>query len=166
MSAEAVRGLAATYALLGDIPDAAREQLGVELAILAREGLAAQKAAAPKDTSALSGGLSMQLSLRKLSVQFGLLGLRKGRSNLFYGRIVNSGRAAQTVLVQRRRRVKGFLRTSRGRKRAEDISSTYTLKVKARAPIPFIDAPGVDFEQLAAGQLAEFWTHLLARAGG
>ncbi len=160
-----VQGLADTYALFGALPDAARDELGIELAILAREGLAAQKAAAPEDTGALSAGLSMQLQIDQLRVRFGLLGLTGSRSNLFYGRIVNFGRSAQTVLVQRRRRVNGSLRVYRGRKRLEDISVTYSLPVKARDAVPFIDAAGADFGDVAAGQLAEFWARTLARAG-
>ena len=79
---------------------------------------------------------------------------------------------AQTVLVQRRRRVladvgdgvqKRILRTSRGRKLAADIAKTYSLKVKARAPHPFIFIPNA--QEIATQRLADFWSQTLARAG-
>ena len=168
MSSDRVTGLAETYALFGTLDDAAREELGVELAIIAREGLQAQQAATPRLTSALASGLSLKLELDKLRARFGLLGLKSGRARLFYGRFVNFGRRAQTVLVERRRRVNGQLRLEPGRrrKRASDIVKRYSLRVKARAPVNFIDAPGRDFERLAAGQLAEFWSRTVDRAGG
>ena len=163
-----VDGVEAAGQMFDRLPDAAREQLGVELVILGREGLAAQKAmvaAQAYDTGRLEGGLSIQLLVDQLKVRIGLIGVKRGRASLFYGRIVNFGRKAQTVIVQRRRRVDGKLRVARGRKMAADIAATYRLKVKARPAIPFIDAPGKSFEADAAAQLAEYWSRVFARAG-
>ena len=166
MSGESIQGLAEFYAALGRLPDAARDELKVGLAIIAREGLAAQKAATPVGaTGELQAGLTLQMAMNELQVRFGLLGLKRGRSHLFYGLIIYTGRKAQTVLVQRRRRVNGRLRTLRRRKVREDIVATYPLKVTARAAIPFIDAPGADFADDAMGQVAEYWSRTLNRAG-
>jgi hypothetical protein len=181
--ADKVKGLAEAYSLFGRLPNAARDQLGVELAIIGREILAEQRQQVAKDTGALSAGLSLWLMLEQLRVRVGLIGLRgssrvspskraKGRNygNLFYGRFVEFGRRAQTVLVQRRRRVAtrtsnyGILRTSRGRKVTADIVSTYSLKVKARDPHPYIKVEGA--QDIAAGQLAEFWSRTFGRAEG
>lgn len=164
MSGGAAQGLAEAYAVLGAVPEAAKEELGVELAIIARDALSIQQAAAPSDTGALRAGLSLQLLIQRLTVRIGLIGLKGGRASLFYGRIVNFGRRAQTVLVQRRRRVNGQLRSSRRRKVAADIAATYPLKVRPRAAVDFIGAPGVAFERDALGRLAEYWSRVLARA--
>lgn len=160
------------------ISDAARDQLGVELAIIGRELRDRQRAAAPEDTGALRGGLSVWLMLEQLRVRVGVLGQRNRRSgkrsygDLFYGRIVEFGRKAQTVIVQRRRRVKvdigdgkqkAILRTSRRRKLAADIAATYSLKVKARAPHPFIFVEGA--QESATQRLVNFWDQTLSRVG-
>lgn len=177
-----VQGLAEAYSLLGAVPEAARAELGVELAILGREALAMQRAATPVDTGALRDGLSIQLSIERLKVRIGLIGLRGGRNrgralvrsggrafktnqgDLFYGVVVNFGRHAQNVVVERRRRVNGKLRLLNRRKLASDIAATYTMRVKARDPVDFINAPGPAFESDAVQQLAEFWSRVLARA--
>jgi hypothetical protein len=160
------------------ITQAAREQLGVELAIMGREFRDRQRTSAPEDTGALRAGLSVLLMLEQLRIRVGLIGLRNGSTrkrsfgDLFYGRIVEFGRKAQTVLVQRRRRVaadigggeqRRILRTSRRRKIAADIVVTYPMKVKARAPHPFVFVP--DAQKLATQRLASFWSNTLAQAG-
>lgn len=184
MASNRVDGLAETYSLLGRIPAAAREQIGVEMARIGYEILAAQKRDVAKDTGRVASALSLLLQLDELRMRVGLIGIRArsksalraaqkqrrapGESlhDVYYGRFIEYGRRAQTVLVQRRRRVDGRLRTqSRGsRKRVEDISATYALKVKARAPRPFIhvDRPEIRAEQ----RLASFWSEVLGKAGG
>lgn len=187
MSGTNVNGLAEQFAFFDNLPQAAREELGVELAIIGREGLAAQKAivaARAHDTGRLEAGLSVQLLVDQLKVRMGLIGVaatsksatrhaaKKGGGDprnygdLFYGRIVYFGRRAQTVMVERRRRVNGALRQQKGRrKRASDIVSRYAMRIEARAAIPFIDAPGPLFERDALGQLGEYWSRVLNRAG-
>jgi hypothetical protein len=184
MSSNRVDGLAETYSLFGNIPQAAREQIGVEMARIGYEILAAQRSDVAKATGALEAGLSVQLQLAELRVRVGLIGIKaRSRSalrsaqkqrrapgesygDLYYGRFVEYGRRGQTVLVQRRRRVAGQLRTqSRGsRKRAADIASTYSMKVPAMAPRPFVhvDRP----EIRAESRLASFWSTVVAAAGG
>lgn len=175
-----VDGLAETYSLLGNIPDAAREQLGVEMSIIAREVLAAQQRDVPSDTGALRGGLKIDGLLQELRLRIGLIGvtatskraLRRAQKagqgpgesfgSRYYGRFVEFGRRAQTVLVQRRRRVDGRLRSRSRRKLAEDVAATYSLKVKAMAPRPYVhkDRPEIRAEQ----RLAEFWAQVLPKA--
>lgn len=159
--AEAVEGLAAAAAGFDKMPDSVREQLGVEIAIIARDVLALQQVRAPKDTGALEGSLGVQLLLDQLRARVGLLGKR----NAFYGRILEFGRSSQAVLVQRRRRVGGVLRLSKRRKRLEDIVATYKLRVKARAPQPFVQVPEPDLDSIADRRLADFWQQALVGAG-
>jgi hypothetical protein len=158
-----VQGLAEAHSLFGAIPEAAREQLGAELAAIGSDVLAAQKGDVAKRTGQLEQGLQLKLFLEQLRVRVGLLDLKGGRSRLFYGRIVESGRRARTVLVERRRRVGGRLRTNRGRKVAGDVASTYSLRVQPKAPRPFVhvDRPGLRVEQ----RLADFWSRVTTAAG-
>jgi hypothetical protein len=159
-----VDGLAETHSLFDRLPQAAREQIAVEEARIGYDVLAAQKRDVAKRSGELESGLSLQLMIEKLRVRVGLLGLSGARRNLFYGRIVESGRRAQTVLVERRRRVAGKLRLGPGRrKRAEDIATTYSLKVRPLPPRPFVrvDRPEIHAEQ----RLASFWSEVLANVG-
>jgi hypothetical protein len=182
MRSNQVDGLAETYSMLGRLPEAAREQVGVEMALIGYEVLRAQKRDVDKHTGALAAGLSLQLELDELRVRVGLIGMKarsksalraarkSGRApgesfgDLYYGRFVEFGRKAQTVLVERRKRVDGKLRLGPGRrKRAEDIAKTYSLRIKARAPRPFVhvDRPEIRAEQ----RLANFWTEVLGKSG-
>ncbi|WP_242140867.1 hypothetical protein [Sphingomonas sp. TREG-RG-20F-R18-01] len=165
MPSERLQGLADTFALFGALPDAAREQIGVEMAMIGRDYLALQQVRVPKETGALESGLSLQLLLDSLRVRVGLTNLTGYRWDLFYGRIVEFGRKAQTVLVQRRKAANGRLRTARGRKRAEDIVASYTLNVKARAAAPFVMIDDADLDRIATQRLADFWSATLTKAG-
>lgn len=162
MASDRVQGLAESYALFGAIPDAAKEQLGVEIAIIARDVLALQRARAPKDTGALAGELVIQLQVDRLRARVGLIG-RQSKPK-FYGRVIEFGRKAQTVLVQRRRRVNGRLRTARGRKRSEDIAATYPLHVKPREPRPFVIVSDPELDRINTQRLADFWSTVIDKA--
>lgn len=176
MSRSAVRGLAEANTMFDRLPDDAREQLGVELAIIGRDILADQRALVPKDTRELEAHLSLQLLLDKLKVRVGLFiagrkyGGRKvvrGGRDAFYGRFVALGRTAQTVIVTRKaklQRLKGNNHKNGTARRGVYAGKPYALRVKAMAARDFIRVPGA--EQAAAGQLAEFWSRLLARRGG
>jgi hypothetical protein len=138
--------------------------------------LAAQHAAAPQATGALDAALSLQLVLDRLRVRVGLLlGGRdakrvNGRSfkaragGPWYGRIVEFGRRAQTVLVTRHLTVLA----KRGNNRNGDTRRTifagkpYSLRVKAMAPRPFVRLPLL--EEVATSVVADFWAKTLAKA--
>lgn len=177
MSFERVKGLAAANALFDRVPQAAREELGVELAIIARDVLAVQQLQVPKDTGALEAALSIRLLIDQLRVRIGLVGRRTGSSArgrrkagsslgaAYYGRFVALGIRAQTVLVQRRRRVGGALRTLHRRKRAEDIAATYRLRIKGQPARDFINI-GEAEDRIVANRLANFWSNTIDRAAG
>lgn len=194
---ERVTGLAEVYAMFGRLPQASREQLGVELAIISRDVLAAQRQDVAKRTGALASSLSMQLLIEDLRVKVGMIGVKarsksalrraaKARRSVgewlggnFYGRFVEFGRKAQTVLVTRGvdRTVRGKgssrkvvyatsstrLRTS-GPNKGTPVHSPYKMRVAAKAGRPFIwkDRPEID----VAGRLANFFGSAIERAGG
>lgn len=163
-----VQALADAYAMVDALPEAARDELGVELAIIGREVLAEQKRLVPKDTGRLEAGLGLQLVLDRLRVKIGLLNVRAGRSKLFYGRIVQFGRHAQTVMVTRhlaRLGVRG--NNKRGnRRRTLYAGKPYPMRVRAMAARPFVQRGEWDaIDAQARGQLAEFWSNVLKRSG-
>jgi hypothetical protein len=190
-----IQGLAETYSLLDQLPSAAHEELAVELALMARELSAAQHADVAKDTGELDAALTYQLLLSRLKIKVGLLsGGRAGytfngrqRKALaggpFYGRFVEGGRAAQTVLVTRRikkRKVRGNgrngttrrviyktpkrrLRRNSSPNRGSFVGDPYKIRVKAQAARPFVAQPLL--VEVAESHLSDFWANALARTG-
>lgn len=187
-----IEGLAETYSLLDQMPHAAQDELAVEMAILGREILAAQQADVAKDTGKLSAALSLQLLLERLKIRVGLIGQAartfNGRSykartgGPFYGRFVEFGRAAQTVLVTRRikqRRLignnrKGSTRQTifggaskrlrrRGPNRGTPIGSPYKMRVRGKEARPYVAQPLL--QEAASSVLADFWSNALKRLG-
>lgn len=169
-----IDGLAETYSMLGAIPEAARDQVAVEMAFIGYEVLAAQKRDVAKDTGELESALSLKLELDELRVRIGLLNVREASkfngqrlkatgNQAYHGRFVEHGRRAQTVLVTRRlkRKVTGNGRTSK--RRVIYDGKPYSMKVKAMAPRPFVhkDRPEIRAEQ----RLANFWAEVLGKAG-
>lgn len=195
-TAGAAQGLAEAYSLLDLIPSAAEQELATEMAAIGRELLAAQQADVAKDTGALEGALSLQVILKRLQVRVGLLrGAREGGSfngrvrraiqgGPFYGRFVEFGHRAQTVLVTRRikranRRLTGNNRKGQTRKtlfrgasdrmrrrgpnKGTPIGSPYKIRVKAMSARPFVAQPLL--AEVAASHLSDFWANALERLG-
>lgn len=165
-------GIAETIAFFEALPEAAREELADTLSALGGDAQKFMQGKAPKRTGRLRRGISWISIVQGLRVRIGLLGM-SGESP-YYGRFVNFGRRAQTVVVQRRRRVRrtysngasfNLLRLRRRRKIAEDIVATYTLHVRARAPVPFV-VFDTGFEARADSSFADFWGRVLTRSGG
>lgn len=187
MDMRSVRGLAEANARFDFLPEAAKEQMGVEVAIIARDVLGAQRRDVAKDTGLLRGALTIQAQIERLRARVGLLG-KNGRGagrrigNAFYGRFVEFGRRAQTVVVTRRsrRKIKGNGRSTarqisyptapsarlrrRGPNKGTPIGSPYKMSVKALTARPFVrvDRPEHNFEP----RLAAFWAGLVARGWG
>lgn len=168
--ASRVRGAGRFRRLLRSTPDAMRLQL---VSVLNSGGRALQstmRAKAPKRTGALATGITYRVLEKTLRLRVGLIGTPRGRARLFYGRIQDLGRRSQTVMVQRRRRVEvnvgggevaSILRTRGGRKRAEDIVSTYRMRVPAMAPKRFITGRYPDLRGAIGNALRGIWTRAL-----
>lgn len=187
-----VDGLAETYSLFDQLPQAAEDELAVEMAILGREILAAQHADVAKDTGALGAALSLQLLLDRLKIRVGLIGRDARKVNgrtykartggPFYGRFVEFGRSEQTVVVTRRikqRRLKGNNRQGntrrtqfggaserlrrRGPNRGTPIGSPYKMRVRGMGKRPFVAQPLL--HDAASSLLSDFWANALRRLG-
>lgn len=182
MTTELVQGLADTFATVERLPNAARFEFADMLGKLGRDVLAVQRARVARQTGQLAAGLDAQLEVEEyVRLRVGLLGkpgtsgsaLRRHQQGggeprnlgaIYYGRFVEFGVAEQTVLVHRRRRVNGQLRTYRGRKRVEDIVKVYAMNVKAQPARPFVNIPDSALDQLIAQRTADFWARALDRA--
>lgn len=181
MTGERVRGLAEANSLLGALPAAARHELADEIGRIGRDVLAAQQRDVARDSGELQAGLSLQLLTDELRVRVGLLNTRPGRSKLYYGRFVENGRRAQTVLVTRhlKRKVRGNGKTSarrmayeatghrlrkRGPNAGTPVGSAWKMRVRAMGARPYVykDRPEIDVAQ----RLADYWGRTIDRAGG
>lgn len=189
---EAIQGLNQAIATIEALPNAARWEFADMLGRLGRDILAIQRAHVARDTGALAAGLSSELHINEATIRLrvGLLGVEarsksaqrraakagggdpRNLGDIFYGRFVEFGRKAQTVAVERRRRVGGKLRYepgSRGRrKRIEDFvgpNGSYTMDVRAMAPRPFINPPDGSVDAVVDQRTTSFWERTLSRAG-
>jgi hypothetical protein len=191
MDMRAVRGLAEANARLDFLPSAAAEQMGVEVGRIASEVLTAQRRDVAFETGNLRGRLSIAMLIERLRARVGLIGERGGRRSNgrrsaagrnygkgFYGRFVEFGRRAQTVVVTRglKRKVRGKGATRRveydgasarlrrrGPNKGSAIGSPYKMRVSALAARPYVhrDRPEHRFER----RIANFWAELMARGG-
>jgi hypothetical protein len=169
---QAMKGMQTLLSLFDTLPKATEQEIKVDLPKIAADVLAAQKQEVPIHTGDLWRGLSIQVLNGGWKIRVGLVGSTsratgKTSYGLYYGRFVEFGRRGQTVRVQRRRRIAGRLRSSRGHKLAGDIVASYSMKVPAAAARPFVYSAAAEGAALTGAEnLADFWDNVLARAGG
>jgi hypothetical protein len=142
------RGIGRVRGLLRRMPDAVRGQI---TGVMERAGpriQAIMRARAPVRRGKLREGIVYRVYPKSLRLRLGLLGTPRGRAKLFYGRIQDLGRAAQTVNVVRNvaRKIRGNGQTSprriiystggerlrrRGPNKGTPIGSPYKMRVRA-----------------------------------
>ena len=95
-----IKGAASLRRLLRRLPDGANEGV-VNLLKRAGPVLADRmRARLPSRTGAVRGGIGYKVSEKQLSLKVGLL-TKAGRSNLFYGHILDVGNKAKVVVIKR-----------------------------------------------------------------
>ena len=157
-------GLPKVRRLMRQLPDAMKAELREVLERTGRNIAAVMRARAPRKTGALQGGLIYRV-MASMKLRVGLLGTKRGRAKLFYGRIQDLGRKGQTVTVHRRKvGVNNGL--SGGRKKAGDIASVYRLRVKPMAPKRFVTGRMPDLRSLLSKDLKAVWSRALTRIAG
>ena len=141
------------------LPTAATDEMAGVLAHYGRSLLRAMQADVPVKTGRLRAGLSMTFLRRTLRLRVGYRGKVVNR-RLFYARFIQFGRKAQTVTVNRRK-VAGSVLVNRRRV----AHAPYQLRVKARAPQPFVYSrrTGAIIGNLRAN-LKGYWDRVLAKA--
>lgn len=154
-----------TRSLLRRLPEASQTEI---IGAFERGGprlRAAMQAKAKRKTGTLAAGVKFRIYPKTLRMQVGLLGTKRGRAKLFYGFVLDKGRKAQVVTVQRRRIGVGKV-LSRGRKRAQDIVSTYRLRVKALAADRFVTGRYPDLRRVMGDEVRTLFDRALRRVAG
>lgn len=150
----ALKGARRVKRLLKRLPDDVRIEMAAVLTEHAPAITAYAKAAAPQRSGELAKAIKWKVSAKTLSLRVGLLTRAESR-RLFYARILEFGRKAQTVVAKRR--------TKSGR------TAAYRLRVKPinRARYDFLAGRAMTF---ATGTLrpalGTVWERALRRAGG
>lgn len=129
-----IKGIAAKQRALRALPAEAQAQFVKPLGDVGRKMAKAMQDKTPTKTGALKAGISYKVYATGLRLVVGLLGTAAGRSKLFYGRIQDLGRKAQTVVVQRARggwATKIAAGNARVHKKTGRLTDTYALKVRA-----------------------------------
>ncbi len=143
------------------MPDAVRKEMADVLVDGGRDIRRMMAARAPRRTGALQQGILCRVLPKTLKLRVGLIGTKRGRAKLFYGRILDLGRKAQVVSV-RRRKVAGSV-LSRGRKVA---GATYQMRVRAIAPMRFITGRYGDARSIIQKRLRGIFDRALKNLAG
>jgi hypothetical protein len=162
-----VQGDRAFRKLLARMPEAMRRSMVEMMDGIGSEMLAEMIAAAPSRTGALRAGLSKRVSPKTMRLRVGIIGRAVAR-RLFYGRIINFGRKAQTVTVSRKGAHLAIGGRSIGR-RARALSAgtkgVYRLRLSAIPANPFVTGVGRSLRRKIAGpRIDAFWGRALASA--
>lgn len=159
-----VRGATSISKLLKQLPDDIRHEMIVELNLSGREMAGIMQGRAPHRTGAIRRGISFKVLPQSLKLQVGLLGTKAGRSKLFYARIQDLGRRAQTVSV-RRFRAGGQRIYFRGKKFGPAVQ-TYQMNVRGRQGLHFVTGRMTDLRRILQANLKNIWTKALGRFRG
>jgi len=101
LMARRVQGAGRIKSILRGMPKAFRDEM---VDVFNRGGASLKylmQRRAPSRTGRLRQGIDFKVWPRSLTLKVGLLGTKSGRSDLFYGRIQDLGRKAQTVRARR-----------------------------------------------------------------
>lgn len=135
------------------MPEAVQREIIGLLDKWGRRIAARMKSRAPRRTGATIGALNYKVYPRTLKMQVGLLGSKKKRRELFYARIMDLGRKAQTK------------RVIRGRAAGGKVSS-YTLNVGPIRATRFVTGPLTDLMGGLRKELKDVYHRALARVAG
>jgi hypothetical protein len=145
-----------TRRLLKRMPDAVRDEV---MATLEREGRAIEaygKANAPSKTGRLRSALRFRVFPKTLRARFGIFG-RKLNRDLFFGRILEVGRKAQTTRPIQRRLPSG------------KMTKRYSIRVREipKSRYDFVWGRAADFARTRIREaLTGVWQRALRRAAG
>lgn len=143
-----VKGAASVRRVMRALPDAARDEL---LEVLESGSVEIQRlviAKTPTKSGALRKGVKRRVLKKTMRMQVGLLGTKRGRSKLFYGRIQDLGRKAQTVSV------------TRGRAKGK----AYLMRVRAMKGKKFVTGSYPDARKSITQRLRGIWDRVLRKA--
>ncbi|HEX7852321.1 MAG TPA: HK97 gp10 family phage protein [Sphingobium sp.] len=99
--ARRVKGGARIRQILRGMPSAFRQEMVDVLDKGGQDLVPQMQAKAPSRTGATREAIKYKVFPQSMKLNVGLIGLKKGRSNLFYARIQDLGRKAQVVTIRR-----------------------------------------------------------------
>lgn len=148
-----IRGSKGFRRILRQMPDAMRDELVDVLRKAepdARAVIAARVSGTTKRrTGKLIAGVKSKTFPRTLRMQAGFLGSKSARAKVFYARILDVGRKAQTVSAKRR-----------------GSGKTYPLRLGRIAPKRFVTGGFGDLRSIMSRQLRGVWERALRRISG
>lgn len=97
----ALKGAGRIRKMLRRLPDDVAIEINAVLASAGQQGLVYARSQTPAKTGALRNALAVKLYPKTMRMRLGLIGKRQQR-NFFYGHILDKGRKARAVRVQRR----------------------------------------------------------------
>lgn len=146
----AIRGSKSFRRLLRGLPDSMRFEMAD---VLTKTGPTAASlvegrvgAVTKRRTGRLQAGVKWKVYPRTLRLQVGYLGTKASRAKLFYARILDLGRKAQTVTVKNRKN-----------------TAPYQMKVRAIAPKKFVTSGIGDLRRVVNIRLNGVWDRALRR---
>ncbi|MEA3389387.1 MAG: HK97 gp10 family phage protein [Pseudomonadota bacterium] len=144
------------------MPESAKAEIRDVLDRGGRNIVAYMRGRAPRRTGALRAGITYRV-MAGLKLRAGLIGTKRGRSRLFYGRIQDLGRRGQEVTVRRRRGVANFGSRKDGSGR---LIGVYRLRVRSMRPKRFVTGRMPDLRNMLNADLKKVWSRILQRIGG
>ena len=175
MARQPLKGRGRFKRLMRQLPDAVRGEIVVELNVTGRQMRNAVLAQPPRRRGDLASGIRMKVLPASLRLQIGLIGNKREREGLFYGRIQDLGRKAQIVTVNRYKRGgrAADMATPRGVNgqnmvfKASKFTTTYQLKVRAMTGKRFITGQQPELRKtLRANLQGIFGRAIMTAAGG
>lgn len=159
----AVKGAAKVRRLMKRMPEAVQREMRVSLEAAGQLLGETIRARTPRRTGELSKGIRHKVFPTTLKMQVGLIGSKKIREGLFYGRILEFGRRAQTVRVTRGTTVSKSYSARNKRAAGATLAKPYLLRVKAIAPMRFVTGPLVDLRAVINREIKDIWQRSLAK---
>jgi hypothetical protein len=164
MARSRIKGVAKVKRIMRALPDAMRDQIADALEQSGKDLAAEMSGRTPSRTGALRAGIKWRVLRKTMRLRVGLIDAPKVRNKLFYGRILDLGRKAQTVTVNRR--IAGVAQPGGGKAVAGARVAKYTMRVRAIAPKRFVTGRYPDLRAKINDRLRGVWTRALSKIAG
>lgn len=147
-----IRGAARMRRFIRSMPEAIQTEIVGSLDRWGRDMAAVMQARTPRRTGALIGKIRHKVFPRSLRMQVGVIGSKKVRQRLFYGRILDLGRRGQVVRARRHRKDGGV--------------TVYALHVRAIRALHFVTGPMSDLRTGFNRHIRGIWERALRKVSG
>jgi hypothetical protein len=170
-----VRGVGTVRALLRKLPDAGKDEILVEMNLAGRDLAGAMRGRTPFRTGALQAAIGYRVLTGAVRLIVGIISTPKGRSKLFYGRVLNFGRPGQgkpDVVQVRRLRAGGRAAwtdqiragTASPSAKPSRLVSTYAMRVGKIPAMRFVTGRYPELRRRLGDNLRAIWDRALKRS--